>query len=163
MERLHELSLQVGADKAAHLEEMRRAAHLQNDAVASKAHVDNLVRERDRLRHRSQMAAENLASIEASLQRFGQAEPLVVQKSTGRVIGGNGRLVVMKKLGWAQCDVVELDVDDLTATSLGIALNRTAELAEWDEPVLAKLLKELREEAALPGGLYQRLEKGQRR
>ncbi len=31
---------------------------------------------------------ENLASIEASLRRFGQAEPLVVQASTGRVIGG---------------------------------------------------------------------------
>jgi ParB-like chromosome segregation protein Spo0J len=28
---------------------------------------------------------ENLESITASLQRFGQAEPLVVQQSTGRV------------------------------------------------------------------------------
>ena len=43
---------------------------------------------------------ENLAAIEASLRRFGQAEPLVVQAKSGRVIGGNGRLVAMKKLGW---------------------------------------------------------------
>ena len=43
---------------------------------------------------------ENLAAIVGSLKRFGQAEPLVVQKPTGRVIGGNGRLVAMKKLGW---------------------------------------------------------------
>ena len=50
----------------------------------------------------------------------------------------------MKQLGWTECDVVELEVDDLKATALGIALNRTAELAEWDEPVLAKLLEELR-------------------
>ncbi|MBN1511715.1 MAG: ParB N-terminal domain-containing protein, partial [Phycisphaerae bacterium] len=42
---------------------------------------------------------ENLAAIEASLRRFGQAEPLIVQANTGRVIGGNGRLVVMQKLG----------------------------------------------------------------
>ncbi len=76
---------------------------------------------------------ENLEAIVASLQRFGQAEPLIIQESTGRVIGGNGRLVAMKKLGWTDCDVVELDVDDLTATSLGIALNRTADLAGWDE------------------------------
>jgi len=31
----------------------------------------------------------NLGAITASLQRFGQAEPLVVHKPTGRVIGGN--------------------------------------------------------------------------
>ncbi len=53
---------------------------------------------------------KNLEAIVASLRRFGQAEPLVVQRSTGRVIGGNGRLVAMKKLGWADCDIVELDV-----------------------------------------------------
>jgi ParB-like chromosome segregation protein Spo0J len=38
---------------------------------------------------------KNLEAIRASLLQFGQAEPLVVQKSTGRVVGGNGRLVVM--------------------------------------------------------------------
>ena len=42
---------------------------------------------------------ENLDAIEASLRRFGQAELLVVQAETGRVIGGNGRLKVMRKLG----------------------------------------------------------------
>ena len=34
----------------------------------------------------------NLDAIRASLARFGQAEPLVVQRSTRRVIGGHGRL-----------------------------------------------------------------------
>jgi len=94
---------------------------------------------------------ENLAAIEASLRRFGQAEPLIVQARTGRVIGGNGRLVVMQKLGWTDCDVVELAIDDLTATALGIALNRTAESAAWDEATLGKLLQELQVENALDG------------
>ncbi len=94
---------------------------------------------------------ENLQAIEASLRRFGQAEPLVVHKRTGRVIGGNGRLVAMKKLGWSECDVVELDVDGLTATALSLALNRTSELASWDEPSLARLLRELRAADALDG------------
>ncbi|GJM44074.1 MAG: methyltransferase [Gemmatimonadota bacterium] len=94
---------------------------------------------------------QNLESIVASLSRFGQAEPLIVQKSTARIIGGNGRFVAMKKLGWTECDIVELEVDDLTATGLGIALNRTGELAAWDEPVLAKLLGDLRTENALDG------------
>jgi len=71
---------------------------------------------------------QNMDAIKASLQRFGQAEPLVVQKSSGRVIGGNGRLEAMRALGWTECDVVELEVDDLQATALGIALNRTSEL-----------------------------------
>ena len=93
----------------------------------------------------------NLEAIVASLQRFGQAEPLVVQAGTGRVIGGNGRLTAMKKLGWTECDVVELHCDDLKATALGIALNRTAELAEWNESVLAGLLEELRTEDAIDG------------
>jgi DNA modification methylase len=97
---------------------------------------------------------ENLDAIVASLRRFGQAEPLVVQKATGRIIGGNGRWVAMKKLGWTEAEVVELDVDDLTATALGIALNRTGELATWDEQTLARLLQELKDEGALDGVGY---------
>ena len=42
------------------------------------------------------------------------------QKGTRRVIGGNGRLVAMRELGWRECDVVELDLDDLTASSRAI-------------------------------------------
>jgi len=57
----------------------------------------------------------------------------------------------MKKLGWSECDVVELAIDQLDATALGIALNRTAELADWDDKVLAKLLHDLRDEDALDG------------
>ena len=93
----------------------------------------------------------NLSSIVGSLKRFGQAEPLVVQATTGRIIGGNGRYVAMKKLGWSECDIVEVDVDDTTATALGIALNRTAELAEWDDQTLARLLGDLRADDALDG------------
>jgi ParB-like chromosome segregation protein Spo0J len=84
--------------------------------------------------------AENLEAILWSLKRFGQAEPLVVQVCTGRAIGGNGRLSVMRKLGWKDCDIVELDLDDLQATALGIALNRSGELlASWNDATLMKL------------------------
>ena len=97
---------------------------------------------------------QNLAAITASLQRFGQAEPLVVHARTGRVIGGNGRLVAMQALGWKECDVVQLELSDIEATALGIALNRTAELAEWDPGALAKMLGELGAEGALDGVGY---------
>jgi DNA modification methylase len=94
---------------------------------------------------------ENMAAIVASLRRFGQAEPLVVHAATGRVIGGNGRLAAMRKLGWTEADVVELDLEAVDATALGIALNRTGELAEWDDEALAQLLQTLRDEGALDG------------
>ncbi|MCE9594437.1 MAG: ParB N-terminal domain-containing protein [Planctomycetes bacterium] len=87
---------------------------------------------------------KNLDAIKGSLARFGQAEPLVVQAATRRVIGGNGRLVAMKSLGWTECDVVELDLTSVDATALGIALNRTAELAEWDDQALGEILSSLR-------------------
>ena len=96
----------------------------------------------------------NLEAIRGSLGRFGQAEPLVVQRGSGLVIAGNGRLLAMKELGWEECDVVELGLDELTATALGIALNRTADLATWDEPALAKLLAQLAAEDALEGVGY---------
>jgi DNA modification methylase len=88
----------------------------------------------------------NLDAIMASLRCFGQVEPLVVRKSDRRIIGGNGRHVAMKALGWTECQVVEVDVSDTQATALGIALNRTAELAEWDEGTLARLMGSLRDD-----------------
>ena len=94
---------------------------------------------------------ENLDAITASLRRFGQAEPLVVQKGTRRIVAGHGRLTAMKALGWTEADVVELEVDDLTATALAIALNRSAELAQWDDATLAKLLSELDVNGGLDG------------
>jgi DNA modification methylase len=93
----------------------------------------------------------NVAAIKASLARFGQVDPLITQRSTGRVIGGNGRLVAMREMGWTECDVVELEVGEVAATALGIALNRTAESAEWDLDALAKLLVSLDAEDALEG------------
>jgi DNA modification methylase len=57
----------------------------------------------------------------------------------------------MRELGWTDCDVVEVDLDDVQATALGIALNRTGELAEWDPQALASLLDSLKAENALDG------------
>ena len=95
---------------------------------------------------------ENLADIRASLKEFGQVEPIVVQKSTGKVVGGNGRLKVMRQLGWEECDVAYVDMSDMKATALGIALNRAGERAEWDTKVLAQLMEGLE-------GLNDELEK----
>jgi ParB-like chromosome segregation protein Spo0J len=90
--------------------------------------------------------ARNLRAIADSLAEFQQVSPLVVQAGTGRVIGGNGRLEAMRAAGWPEADVVELDIGDVRAAALGIALNRTAELAGWDDTALAATLRALQSE-----------------
>ena len=91
----------------------------------------------------------NLEAIASSLQRFGQVEPLVVQKGTGKVIGGNARLQVFTNRGDTEIDIVEVDVTDAEMAVLGVALNRTSELAEWDEPKLAELLASIKDDMGL--------------
>jgi hypothetical protein len=87
----------------------------------------------------------NLIAIKASLERFGQVEPLIVQRGTNYVVGGNGRLQAMRELGWefASCTVQDLSEEETRA--LALALNRTAELAGWDVETLGHTLQFLRE------------------
>lgn len=87
--------------------------------------------------------AANLSAITGSLRAFGQVEPLVVQRSTMKVVGGNGRLKAMRALGWTEVDIADADIDNASAAALGIALNRSAELADWDGDALDKLLREI--------------------
>jgi ParB-like chromosome segregation protein Spo0J len=87
----------------------------------------------------------NLDAIAASLRDHGQVEPLLVQKSSRMIIAGNGRAEAMRSLGWAEAHVVLLNVDDVQARKLSIQLNRTGELAGWDEAVLAQHLSDLSE------------------
>lgn len=94
----------------------------------------------------------NLRHISDSLKTFGQVEPLVVQKGTGKVIGGNGRLQVLIGQGVTEVDVVELDIDDTKAAALGIALNRSAKSSEFDDGALAAVLATLPSELQLGAG-----------
>jgi chromosome segregation protein len=78
--RLTELQELVERDKAEHLDCMRRSAHRQNDAVSYKANVDNLARERERLLHRSEQAAEHLASIDLELEELTRADEALQER-----------------------------------------------------------------------------------
>jgi DNA modification methylase len=89
---------------------------------------------------------KNLDSIKASLNKFGQVEPLIVNEKTNIVISGNGRLEVMQSLGWETVDVIKVDLNSVDAAQLGLVLNKTAELAEWDDDVLKKTLSALMDE-----------------
>jgi chromosome segregation protein len=71
---LAELNRQIETDKADHLEQMRLAARLQNDAVSARAHLDQLGRERDRLSAKNAQATENLATLDLELETLNRAD-----------------------------------------------------------------------------------------
>lgn len=87
----------------------------------------------------------NLEAIKASLRRFGQQKPIVVDLN-GVVRAGNGTLEAVRDLGWTKIAIVRTDLAGSEATAYSIADNRAAELAEWDEQGLAAILKSLESE-----------------
>lgn len=86
--------------------------------------------------------AANLRAITASLKRFGQQKPIVID-ADGVVIAGNGTLSAAIELGWTTIAVVRSPLKGSEATAYAIADNRTAELAAWDEEALAEQLAAL--------------------
>ena len=84
----------------------------------------------------------NIAAIAASLQKFGQQKPIVVGPD-GVVIAGNGTLEAARSLDWKKIAIVRTTLEGAEAIAYAIADNRTAELAEWDEPELALILDSL--------------------
>jgi len=93
----------------------------------------------------------NIEAIASSLRRFGQQKPIVVDKSNV-VRAGNGTLEAARHLGWDQIDVVFTNLESAEATAFAIADNRTAELAEWNDDVLAASLQGLNEELQAAAG-----------
>ena len=87
-------------------------------------------------------SGKNLDAIKASLSKFGQQKPIVIDKK-GIVLAGNGTLAAAREMGWATINIVRTDLDSMHATAYAIADNRTAELAEWDYIALGKLLSGL--------------------
>lgn len=78
--------------------------------------------------------------IKKSIQEFGFADPLVVNKDM-TVIGGHQRLTVATDLGYTEVPCAIVDVDDDRAKALNIALNKIS--GEWDERKLYALLQDL--------------------
>jgi chromosome segregation protein len=72
--QLEQLQQASQADKAEHLEQMRRSARLQNDVVTCQAQRDQLLRERERLRQKSDQSLAHLASLDIELKELNEAD-----------------------------------------------------------------------------------------
>jgi len=94
-----------------------------------------------------------VAKVAESIQRFGFGAPILA-RSNGEIIAGHTRWKAAKKLGLERVPVRFLDLDPADAHLLALADNRLADEADWDEPVLAAVLAELKaqgEELAATG------------
>lgn len=97
----------------------------------------------------------NLGAITASLQQFGAARSIVVDKS-GVVRAGNGTLAAAKKAGIKKVRVIQsegdelvavmrADLSDAQAAAYALADNRTSDLSDWNNELLLDSLQELKE------------------
>jgi hypothetical protein len=106
-------------------------------------------------------------AVAASLARFGQQKPIVVQKSTGWIVAGNhtwyaaamvGELETALGFGpgleWTHVAVVFSDLSGEEAKAYAIADNRTSDLGTYDDDRLAKILVELASAGQLVGTGY---------
>lgn len=96
----------------------------------------------------------NIRSLVEIIGRFGQRTPFVAQRTrNGSLIvrKGNGGVMALREMGWSHAAVVVVEEDDVNATAYALADNRSSELSEWDDDVLANLLQGLQEEGAFDG------------
>jgi len=85
----------------------------------------------------------NIKAIAESLEVNKQYRPIVVQKQSNKILAGNHTWLAAKSLGWTQIAVVFVDVDDEAAKRIVLADNKTNDLADYDNAVLAELLRDL--------------------
>lgn len=87
------------------------------------------------------ITSKEMEKLKLSLQTYGFVDPAIVQKSSGLVIGGHQRIEAARQLGWKEVPVVYLDIDDVKAKTLNLALNKIS--GDWDFPKLKDLFVEL--------------------
>ena len=72
------------------------------------------------------------------MEQFGYVEPVVWNKTTGRVIGGHQRLKVLVDLGLKEVDCVVIELSEEKEKALNVALNKIS--GEWNTDKLAMLI-----------------------
>ncbi len=79
--------------------------------------------------------------LKRSIEQFGYVEPVIWNKTTGRVVGGHQRLKVLMDMGMIEVDCVVVEMDEEKEKALNIALNKIS--GDWDKDKLALLIADL--------------------
>jgi DNA modification methylase len=90
-----------------------------------------------------QHSKKQIRQIARSIRTFGFNVPILIDRD-GNVIAGHGRLAAAKHLGWSEVPTIRLDhLSEAQKKAFMIADNRLAEVAVWDDRLLAEQLKAL--------------------
>ena len=88
-------------------------------------------------------STKQVRQISESIKAFGSNVPFLVDRE-GDVIAGHGRLLAARRVGWSDVPIVRLKhLRDAKRRAFMIADNRRAEVATWDDRLLAEQLREL--------------------
>jgi len=77
-------------------------------------------------RNPRRIAAEALAGLAKSVERYGLVEPIIVNRRTGFIVGGHQRARVLERQAVSETDVVVVDLDEAEEEALLVALNSGA-------------------------------------
>lgn len=79
--------------------------------------------------------------IKRSLEEFGYVDPIIWNKTTGRVVGGHQRLKVLASMGRTEVECVVVELNEEKEKALNVALNKIS--GDWDKEKLAVLMTDL--------------------
>ena len=88
--------------------------------------------------------------LKASIEQFGNVEPVVWNQRTGNVVGGHQRLAVLKSMGYESVPCSVVDLDEKEEKLLNIALNKIK--GQWDYDKLEEILSGFDYEVATASG-----------
>lgn len=80
--------------------------------------------------------------IKRSIQEFGFADPVVVNKDM-TIIGGHQRVACAKDIGYTEVPCAIVDLDKTQEKALNVALNKIT--GEWNKELLADLIQDLQD------------------
>ena len=86
---------------------------------------------------------EEYEKIKNSIEKFGYAESIVVNKDL-TVISGHQRLNVLKNLGYKEIEVAQVNLSKKEEKALNVALNKIT--GQWDEAKLADVFADLKDD-----------------
>ena len=85
----------------------------------------------------------DIKAVMASIKHYGWTNPILVQEGSNVVVAGHGRIQAALRMGLTEAPVIFLAMTDQDAKAYTIADNRTAELSDWDLPILKDNLADL--------------------
>lgn len=95
-----------------------------------------------------QISEHDLEALCRSMDSFGVVEPIVVNDTTGNIVGGHQRVKAAQKLGLDKLPTVRVQLDPTQEKILNVALNRIS--GEFDDDLLATVVRQIKEDGEDP-------------